>query len=71
VIIGGESTNERVFGLINSWLTRGRLETLEETREKIDSVRLEDLHNLVRELPVAPVQTTTAVGPMSAEDLDA
>jgi predicted Zn-dependent peptidase len=70
VIIGGESTNERVFGLINSWLTRGQLETLEETREKIDAVRLEDMRVLVEELPVAPVQATSAVGPMAAEDLE-
>ena len=40
VVIGGESTNERVMGLISSWLTQGRLETLEEVRTKIDQVTL-------------------------------
>lgn len=71
VIIGGESTNERVMGLINSWLTHGRLETLEEVREKIESVTLADLEALVREFPLCPDQVVTAVGPMSEDDVRA
>jgi predicted Zn-dependent peptidase len=70
VIIGGESTNERVMGLINSWLTLGRLETLEEISDKIDAVTLEDMHALVKEFPVAPDQLITAVGPLSDRDLE-
>jgi predicted Zn-dependent peptidase len=69
VIIGGESTNERVMELINSWLTFGRLETLEEIRQKIDAVTLEDLRSLVAELPLWPQQTITAVGPVSESEL--
>lgn len=69
VIIGGESTNDRVMGLINSWLTVGRLETLEEIRDKIDAVTLEDIRALVEEFPLAPRQLITAVGPLTDEDL--
>jgi predicted Zn-dependent peptidase len=69
VIIGGESTNDRVMGLINSWLTLGRLETLEEIREKIDAVTLDDLRALVQEFPLAPDQLITAVGPLTDQDL--
>jgi predicted Zn-dependent peptidase len=69
VIIGGESTNDRVMGLINSWLTVGRLETLEEIRDKIDAVTLEDIRALVSEFPLAPNQVITAVGPLTDEDL--
>lgn len=64
VIIGGESTNERVMGLIRSWLSEGRLETLEEVRSKIESVSLEDLKALLSAYPLAPDQVITTVGPM-------
>ena len=64
VIISGESTNERVMGLIRSWLTEGRLETLEEIRQKIEQVSLDDLRGLTREFPLAPHQVITAVGPL-------
>ena len=69
IILGGESTNERVMGLINSWLTHGRLETLEEARQKIEAVTLADLQSLVNEFPLYPKQVVTAVGPMSEADV--
>jgi len=69
VVIGGESTNERVMSLIRSWLTEGRLETLEEIRQKIDAVTLDDLYNLLREFPVYPNQVITAVGPVSEREI--
>jgi predicted Zn-dependent peptidase len=69
VVIGGESTNERVMGLISSWLTLGRLESLEEVRTKIDEVTLDDLRNLLEDRPIWPNQVITAVGPLSDDDL--
>lgn len=69
VIIGGESTNERVMSLISSWLTLGRLETLEEVRQKIDAVSLEDLRNLLNEYPLWPDQVIGASGPVPEEAL--
>lgn len=69
VIIGGESTNDRVLGLINSWLTLGKLETLEEIREKIDAVTLDDLRHYLEAFPVWPRQVVTAVGPLEPEQL--
>jgi predicted Zn-dependent peptidase len=69
LIIGGESTNERMMGLISSWLTRGRLETLEEVRERIESVTLDDLRALVEEFPLWPRQVISAGGPLPAEEL--
>ncbi len=68
VVIGGESTNERVMGLISSWLTQGKLETLEEVRRKIEAVTLQDLRELLRDCPVWPRQVITAVGPLSPEE---
>jgi predicted Zn-dependent peptidase len=69
VVIGGESTNERVIGLISSWLTRGRLETLEEVREKIEGITLDDLKAVVDELPVWPNAVVTASGPVTKDVL--
>jgi predicted Zn-dependent peptidase len=69
VIIGGESTNERVIGLISSWLTQGRLETLEEVREKIEAITLDDLRSLVEDLPVWPKTVITASGPVTEDVL--
>jgi predicted Zn-dependent peptidase len=69
VVIGGESTNERVMGLISSWLTQGRLETLEEVRTKIEQVTLQDLKDLLEDKPIWPRQVITAVGPLSDEEL--
>jgi len=69
VVIGGESTQERVMSLIRSWLTKGRLETLEETRRQIEAVTLQDLQDLVRDFPLAPEQVITAVGPLADTEL--
>ena len=69
VVIGGESTNERVMGLISSWLTQGRLESLEEIRTKIDQVTLQDLKELLDKCPIWPQQVITAVGPLAPEEL--
>jgi predicted Zn-dependent peptidase len=68
-VIGGESTNNRVVALIDSWITQGRLETLEEIRRKIDDVTLEDLRSYVRDFPVWPQQVVTAVGPLGEDSL--
>lgn len=70
VVIGGESTNERVMGLIRSWLTYRRLETLEEVREKIEAVSLNDLHDLIEEFPLDRDQVITASGPLAPDALD-
>lgn len=69
VIIGGESTNERVMALINSWLTHGRLETLEDARQKIEDVTLDGIRAYLREFPLWPRQVVTAVGPLESGDL--
>lgn len=69
VVIGGESTNERVMSLIRSWRAEGRLETLEEIRQNIDAVTLEDLSALLRDFPVFPHQVITAVGPVVEEEI--
>lgn len=71
VIIGGESTNDRVMGLINSWLTVGRLETLEEMSDKIEAVTLDDIRRLLEDFPLGPNQLITAVGPLTVQDLAA
>lgn len=67
VVIGGESTNDRVMGLIRSWLAYEQLETLHDLREKIEGVTRDDLRELLDAFPVAPDQVIVASGPASAE----
>ncbi|MGH2443730.1 MAG: M16 family metallopeptidase, partial [Chloroflexota bacterium] len=69
VIIGGESTNERVMELISSWLTHARLETLEEIREKFEAVTLADLRDYLQAFPVWPSQVISAAGPLASDAL--
>jgi predicted Zn-dependent peptidase len=65
IIIGGESSYERMMSLIRSWLTYGRLESLEETRAKIEAVTLSQMEDLIQSFPVHPRVSVTALGPMS------
>lgn len=69
VVIGGESTNERVMGLINSWLTQGRLETLQEIREKVEAVTLSDLQEHLQDFPVWPDQIVSITGPLGKRQI--
>lgn len=68
-VIRGESTNNRVMALIDSWLEHGRLETLEEIRRKIEAVTVTDVSNYLRDFPIWPQQVITAVGPATGENL--
>lgn len=71
VVIGGESTYARSMAIVHSWLVHCKLETLEEVRQKIEAVTLEDLHSVLRDRPVAPRQVIAAVGPLPESSLDA
>lgn len=70
VVIGGESTYARSMAIVHSWLVYGKLQTLEEVRQKIEAVTLEDLQSVLRDYPVAPGHVVTAVGPLPESGLD-
>lgn len=70
-VIGGESPNVRVMSLIHSWVSEGRLESLDDIRRKIDAVTVEDIAAYVRDFPLFPRQVITAVGPLEESVLRA
>jgi len=45
-VIEGESTRARMMGLVDSWLSRGRLETLEEVQAAIEAVTVGEVNYL-------------------------
>jgi predicted Zn-dependent peptidase len=69
VVIEGESTRARMNGLIESWLSHQRLETLEEIRSGIEAVTVDSLTAFLRAHPLNEVQVLTALGPLEEADL--
>ncbi|HZT97926.1 MAG TPA: pitrilysin family protein [Chloroflexota bacterium] len=71
VVIEGESTRARMMGLVDSWLSHGRLETLEEVRARIEAVSVADLQRLLERYPLTEEQVLTALGPLDQATLAA
>ncbi len=69
VVIEGESTRARMMGLIDSWLSHGRLETLADVRARIESVTVDDLKRLLDRYPLTETTVLTALGPLTEEQL--
>jgi predicted Zn-dependent peptidase len=68
-VLEGESTMARMFGLIDSWLSHGRLLTLQEVRESIERVSQKDIQELVHQFPLTENQVLVALGPLQESDL--
>ncbi len=64
VVMDGESTNRRMLSLIGSWLSIGRLETLEEVEEAIERVSVQDCRDLLDRLPLPEHEVGVALGPV-------
>jgi predicted Zn-dependent peptidase len=69
VVIEGESTRARMNGLIESWLSHHRLETLEEIRRGIEAVTVDSVTAFLRAHPLNQVQVLTALGPLEESEL--
>jgi predicted Zn-dependent peptidase len=69
-VLEGESTNARMMGLIDSWLSQGRLETLDEVQAAIEAVTLEDIRNYLDEFPLDQEHSLVALGPLNREQLE-
>ena len=69
VVIEGESTRARMNGLIESWLSHHRLETLEEIRRGIEAVTIDSVTAFLRAHPLNEVQVLTALGPLEESEL--
>jgi predicted Zn-dependent peptidase len=70
LVMSGESTNSRMLSLCGSWVSLGRLETLEEEAAQIDAVTLEDMYRLRARVPLDAHQVTVTLGPLARQSLD-
>ena len=69
VVMDGESTNRRMLSMIDSWLSLGRLETLEEVEQAIESVSAQDCRDLLDRLPLPEHEVGVALGPLPENGL--
>ena len=69
LVMSGESTNSRMLSLCGSWVSLGRLETLEEEAAQIDAVTLDDIYRLRERIPLDAHQVTVTLGPVSGQAL--
>jgi predicted Zn-dependent peptidase len=69
VVMDGESTNRRMLALVDSWLSLGRLETLDDVVAKVEAVTGEDVQALLDRLPLTGAQVVAAMGPLDEAGL--
>ena len=69
LVMSGESTNSRMLSLAGSWVSIGKLETLEEQTAQIDAVTLDSLYRLRERVPLDSYQVTVLLGPVREDEL--
>jgi predicted Zn-dependent peptidase len=69
LIMRSESTGSRMMANLRSWWFEERLRTLEEIKERIDGVTVDDIAGTLRDLQIADTMAAVAVGPRSEQDL--
>lgn len=69
MLMSGESTSARLRALLTSWWYEGRTKTLAHVRERIDSVTLDQVNNLLKEWPTSERLVVCALGPSTKESL--
>jgi predicted Zn-dependent peptidase len=69
LIMRSESTSARMVSNLRNWWFEGRLRTLQEVKDRIDSVTLEQVGNVIGSLDMMRNLTAVAVGPRSEEEL--
>jgi predicted Zn-dependent peptidase len=69
VIMRSESTYARMATNMRSWWMEGKLYTLDESKQRIDRVSLDDIASLLKDLQITDSIAAVALGPRSREDL--
>jgi predicted Zn-dependent peptidase len=69
IVMRSESTSARMVANLRSWWFEGRLRSLEEIRQRIDAVTLEEIEALVQSLHLTETVAVAALGPRSEEEL--
>jgi predicted Zn-dependent peptidase len=69
LIMRSESTGSRMVANLRSWWFEERVRTLDEIKERIDSVRSQDVIEAIRSLNPMATIAAVAVGPRSEDEL--
>jgi predicted Zn-dependent peptidase len=69
VVMDGESTNRRMLALVGSWLSIGRLETLDEVVAQIEAVTPQGIRALLDRFPLTREQVIVTLGPVDEATL--
>ncbi|MGI8827736.1 MAG: M16 family metallopeptidase [Chloroflexota bacterium] len=69
LIMRSESTSARMVANLRSWWFEGRLRPLQEIKEEIDTVGVDEIASLVRTMAVMDNLAAVALGPRSEEEL--
>lgn len=68
-VLSSELTFSRMRSLASDWVTEGRLISVEEEIERIESVTSEDVIRALRRFPMRDKQVLTTLGPLSETEL--
>ena len=68
-VLSSESTFSRMRSLASDWVTEGRLISVEEEIERIESVTSDDVIRALRRFPMRDKQVLTTLGPLSETEL--
>ncbi len=69
LIMRSESSSARMLSNMRNWWFEGRLRTLQEVKERIDSVTLEQVADVIGSLGIMSNLTAVALGPRTEEEL--
>ncbi|HLZ57765.1 MAG TPA: pitrilysin family protein [Ktedonosporobacter sp.] len=69
IVLSSESTFVRMRALASDWVTEGRLVSVEEEIERVESVTTEDVMRALHRFPMLDKQVLTTLGPLSEAEL--
>lgn len=69
LLMRSESTSARMVANLRSWWYEGRLRDLDEIRERIDHVTVDEIRALLQDLDIRGSLAAAAVGPRSGDEL--
>lgn len=69
LIMRSESTSSRMVANLRNWWFERRLRTLEEVKDLIDHVTVDEIESVVSELGITDTITAVAVGPRTEDEL--
>lgn len=68
-VLDGDSAYSRMRDLAYTWVTEGRLRSIQDEMDRIEAVSLADIRRVLDRYPANALQTIVAYGPMEADAL--